>query len=436
MTPTDQFSTLRPHREPPPRAPSVLAALSAALVFFFLPANVGHAGTYTGRVVDDVTRQPIAGAIVTLAGNSIQTHKDGTFRIEGPGDQIGIRAYGYSRHHLTPSQANGKLPTIRLRPFSPRAVYLSLPAIDDPALREAVVSLVGTTRVNALVIDVKDKHGIPAFRGSVPAVIHDGTRGHDRARYIRELLSRLNRHGMYAIARVAVFKDDYLAQANPDMALRTNEGFVFRGQDGVAWTDPRNKAVWDYNIAVAIEAARQGFDEIQFDYVRFPSYKTSTHAPAHTAENRRAAIRGYLAEARAALMPYTVFVAADIFGYASWDPNDTNIGQKLEDIAAEVDYISLMLYPSSFKHGIPGQRMPLDYPGKIVGFSLKRAQQRTGLPAIRFRPWLQAFRDYNFDRRQFRRPQIIAQTRAAERFGSNGWMLLHPLSIYSAKDLP
>jgi hypothetical protein len=131
-----------------------------------------------------------------------------------------------------------------------------------------------------------------------------------------------------------------------------------------------------------------------------------------------------------------VFVAANVFGYASWDPSDTNIGQNLEEIAKEVDYICLMLYPSAFAHGIPGSRMPLENPGRIVDLSLRKAQGRTGLPAIRFRPWLQAFRDDRFDGRPFARAQITAQTRIADQFGSDGWMLWNARSIYSVDALP
>lgn len=159
-------------------------------------------------------------------------------------------------------------------------------------------------------------------------------------------------------------------------------------------------------------------------------------AASASSDDRRSAVRGFLAAAREALKTYNVFVAADIFGYASWDSNDTNVGQKLEDVAAEVDYVSLMLYPSAFKTGLPGSRMPLDHPDKIVDLSLRRALQRTRLPAVRFRPWLQAFPDFRFDGRPFKRPEILAQTQAAESFGADGWMLWNSQSVYAAEDLP
>jgi len=406
--------------------PGVLAAL---LIVFLCPASALHAGVYEGSVIDARTRRPIAGAIVTLANTTVQTRRDGSFRIEGEGASVGVRAHGYSRHDgvVPPSPADRI--EVRLWHLSPRAVYLSLSAMGNPELREAVARLPGATRVNSLVLDVKDDMGDLAL----PTPGDGVARGPDRSREFKNLLDRFRREKLYTIARIAVFKDERLARARPELALRAEDGSVVLDNDGKAWTDPRHRAIWDYNIAFAVEAARRGFDEIQFDFVRFPSV---TAAPQLSADTRRAAIRGFLAQARAALVPYNVFVAADVFGYASWDPGDNNIGQKLEDIAAEVDYVCLMLYPSSFKRGLPTARQPLNRADRIVSLSLRKAQRRTGLPAVRFRPWLQAFPDYNFDRRIFGQREIGAQVRAAERFGSGGWMLWNLHSLYIARDLP
>jgi hypothetical protein len=273
-----------------------------------------------------------------------------------------------------------------------------------------------------------------ALRSVAPAE-EDRERIEFRAAQIKALVDDLRQKGFYAIARIVVFKDELLALEKPELALTTEDGTAIRERDGIAWTDPRNPAVWAHNIEAAVEAARAGFDEIQFDYVRFPSMP-SVQALVPASGARTATISGFLADAKAALRPFNVFVAADVFGYASWDPDDTNVGHRLEDIAAVLDYVCLMLYPSSFKSGLPGARMPLDAAAKIVELSLRRAQQRTGLPSLRFRPWLQAFRDYNFDNREFKQAEIAAQVQAAEAFGSNGWMLWQRSSIYVAEDLP
>jgi hypothetical protein len=130
-----------------------------------------------------------------------------------------------------------------------------------------------------------------------------------------------------------------------------------------------------------------------------------------------------------------VFLAADIFGYVCWNLDDTGIGQMLERLVPHVDYLSPMLYPSGFHVGIPGCPDPVAHPYEIVYRSLDRAKQRTGLPPVRFRPWLQAFRDYAFDRRPFTGKEIRQQIRAAQDFGANGWMLWNPNNIYSAEGL-
>ena len=151
----------------------------------------------------------------------------------------------------------------------------------------------------------------------------------------------------------------------------------------------------------------------------------------NTEENRVKAISGFLMEAKKRLKPYNVFLSADIFGYVCWNLNDTLIGQKLEELIVHLDYLSPMLYPSGFQYGIPGYRVPVANPYEIVYLSLKRAQERSHLSSVRFRPWLQAFRDYAFDRRFFNGIEIRSQIKAADQFGSHGWMLWNPCNVYS-----
>jgi hypothetical protein len=155
------------------------------------------------------------------------------------------------------------------------------------------------------------------------------------------------------------------------------------------------------------------------------------YAVPNTQANRVAAITGFLAAARKRLTPYNVFIAADVFGYVAWNENDTSIGQDLEEIIGVVDYLSLMLYPSGYRYGIPGYTDPVQHPYEIVYRTLRRAIDRTGVSPLRFRPWLQAFRDYAFDRRPFDADEIGAQVRAAEQAGSDGWMLWNPHNVYA-----
>ncbi|MBK5263869.1 MAG: GTP-binding protein [Alphaproteobacteria bacterium] len=395
-----------------------------------LLASPAHA--MSGEVRDAVTGLPVAGATVTLSGGLVHTDKQGIFSGEGSGN-LRVRAPGY--HRMGTVAANDDTGhVILLEPIEPHAVFLSLAALDDPDMVDRILALKRTSSINALVIDVKAESGELALMGHDPFQLQDTAHLARRAQTLKRVLQHMREQHMYAIARISVFKDDALARRQPALGLKTMRGLPLHGRDGWRWTNPDNEAVRAYNIAIALVAARAGFDEIQFDYVRFPTRKMPLGA-AYSGD-RRASINAFLSDARAALTPYNVFLSADVFGFASWDVGDTNIGQNLEDIAQRVDYICLMLYPSAFRDGLQGVPMPLDQPGQIVRLSLEKARQRTGLSADRFRPWLQAFRDHNFDGRPFGRAEIAAQVEAAEAFGASGWMLWHSKSTYDPGDLP
>jgi hypothetical protein len=314
-------------------------------------------------------------------------------------------------------------------------VYLSTFGIGAKALRTQAFELIETTELNAVVIDVKGDQGLVSYRSAVPLAAEIGAQVMITITDVRALLAELKQKGIYTIARIVVFKDNPLAEHRRDLAVKTVAGRSWRDREDLAWTDPFRREVWNYNIALAVEAASQGFDEIQFDYVRFPDAEGLTYAQASTATSRVRAIEGFLAEARRRLVPHNVFLAADVFGYICWNLDDTGIGQRLETLMAQLDYVSPMLYPSSFQFGIPGYPNPVAHPYDIVFQTLARARDRTGLPTARFRPWLQAFRDYAFDRRPFGAAEIRAQINAAEQFGSNGWMLWNARNVYSRDGL-
>jgi hypothetical protein len=401
--------------------PIVLAAL------LFAPAA---ANAFTGKVIDASTRRPIENAIVTLRDKEVRTDFDGVFKIDGAGDTLGVRATGYSRTAAAAGdQTNAR--GIELKPFRPKALYLSFYGIGSTKLRNAALGLIEKTELNAVVIDVKGDRGLVAFQSSVPTAAQVGAQNVITMRNAKETIAQLHRDNIYTVARIVVFKDDPLATARPELAVKRNDGSIFRDREHLAWTDPSLPAVWDYNIKIAVEAAQLGFDEIQFDYVRFPDMKGVRFATPNDLPHRLAAITGFLAEARRQLTPYNVFVAADIFGYVTWNLDDTHIGQRLEELAPVVDYISPMLYPSCFQFGIPGYRIPVAHPYEIVFLSLQNARERSAIPSVRFRPWLQAFRDYAFDHREFTAAEIRSQITAADKFGSDGWMLWNPRNVYT-----
>lgn len=409
------------------RAWLVAAALAAA--HWLCAAN--PAAALSGRVVDGATGAAIAGATVTFGDWVATTGIDGSFRIDGSGETLQVRAPGYLRSTTRAAGLSGAANKVPLQPFQPKALYLSFYGVGSSTIRDAALKLIRESRLNAVVIDVKgDRGGIP-YPSAVPLAEQIGARKTTTVRDLAELIGSLRSEAIYTIARIVVFKDDPLAKARPELAVKRADGAGYRDREKLGWTDPFRRAVWDYNIDIAVEAARAGFDEIQFDYVRFPDAVGLRFAEPNTQPARIAAITGFLGEARRRLQPFNVFLAADVFGYVCWNRNDTQIGQRLEDLMAAVDYVSPMLYPSCFQFGIPKYRNPTRNPYEIVRLSLDQALQRTGVSPLRFRPWLQAFKDYAFDRRMFDADEVAAQIRAAEDFGSNGWMLWNPRNDYS-----
>jgi hypothetical protein len=410
-------------------------AFTMLLVILLLWIPVYAMAYTTGRVVDFFTGKPVKGALVTLNHDAVLTDENGTFTVNTGLSKLAVRAPGYGRTEHSIVSLDSTPQEIKLIPFTPKALYLSFYGIGDRGLRESAIKLIQETELNTLVIDVKGDKGMIPYKSSIPLAAEVGAQKIITVKEIANLMKSLKGKGIYTIARIVVFKDNPLALARPDWAIKTQTGEIWRDRENLAWVDPFNKEAWDYNINIAMEAAQYGFDEIQFDYVRFPDTSGLRFSTANTEENRVKAISGFLMEARRRLTPYNVFLSADIFGYVCWNLNDTKIGQRLEDVVAHLDYICPMLYPSGFQYGIPGYRNPVANPYEIVYLSLKRAQARTNLPSHRFRPWLQAFRDYAFDGRYFNDKEISGEVKAAEGFGSHGWMLWNPRNCYSSAGL-
>jgi hypothetical protein len=385
------------------------------------------------RVVDQNTGIAIEDVTVVLDGKVLSADDRGVFCVSTSkgGGKLGVKAPGYGRLNQALADPLPEGPIeIRLAPLTPRALYLSFYGVGSKALRDPALKMIEETELNALVIDVKGDRGMIPYRSAVPLAAEVGGQRIITVRDIDGLLSSFKEKGIYTIARIVVFKDDLLATARSDLAVKTPAGEPWRDRERLAWVDPFRQEVWDYNIQIAEEAAKLGFDEIQFDYVRFPDSRSPRFSQPSTEESRVKAIAGFLQEAKTRLAPYNVFLAADIFGYVCWNQSDTDIGQKLDPIASAVDYLSPMLYPSGFQFGIPGYRNPVQNPHEIVYLSLKKAQERTKISPVRFRPWLQAFKDYAFDRRQFNGQGLRDQISASEKFGAQGWMLWNPVNQY------
>jgi len=408
--------------------------LKILLCCALLPLSIGsmNGADFSGVVHDSETGKPIAGAIVTAGANVTLTDVKGAFKIAGGGTAVLARAYGYRRSQAVVDARDATAIELKLTAIAPHALYLSFWGVGTASVREPALRLAGSSGINAVVIDVKGDLGKICYRTAVPLATQIGAEKTLTVPDIGALLKSLHARGIYTIARIVTFKDNVLGSARPALAVHRN-GKPFRDSEGLIWCDPFLPEVRKYNVDLAVDAAKAGFDEIQFDYVRFPADKGVEFSQPSTSESRPKTILAFLQEARESLKPYNVFLAADVFGYICWNKGDTGIGQDITVLAGTLDYICPMLYPSGFMYGIPGYRNPIDNPYQIVRLSLERARERTKVDPVRFRPWLQAFADYAFDKRQFGQAEIQAQIKGADTAESDGWMLWNPRNVYSAK---
>lgn len=436
-------ATPAPSPAPGATAPAAQAPAAAATAASGAPPRDAAPGAVpashprvSGRVVAR-GGTPLAGASVVAGGKEIRTDAGGAFAVDVSAEapELLVKMPGYEKVRLAPPPGHV---TVTLTPRAVKAAYLTYYGVADRAIRGRVLEAIARTELNAVVIDVKGDRGLIPYRTEVPLAA-EIAQGPVIVRDFDGLLADLRARGVYTIARIVAFKDHPLAQRRPDLAvLDTRTGQPWVDRERLAWVDPFRREVWDYIIAVAKEAVRKGFDEIQFDYVRFPTdgkLTAARYAQPNTMETRLTAIAGFLERARAELGALGAFVAADIFGYTAFNENDTDIGQRVEELAPHVDYLSPMVYPSGYHVGIPRYRNPVAHPYEVVHESVRLIRKRSAHAVVAVRPWLQDFRDYAFDRRVFGVGQVRAQIRGSEDAGGVGWMLWNPRNDYTVAAL-
>lgn len=400
------------------------------LLLFFFSASA-KAGQVFGSVSDALTGELLTGVELRAADNQAFSTVGGRFALATGETDLVVRLPGY-RAVQVPVQSSVQ---VALQPFTPKALYLSFWGASLTEKRQQILDLLDAAQLNALVIDIKSSRGHIAYRSNIPLAREIGAQQVRPLKDLPEFLAELKARGIYTIARMVVFKDDLLAKQRPQFAARTSDGKIWQDSEQLSWSDPFNQQVREYNLAVAEEAASMGFDEIQFDYIRFPSKSDLVFSQETNDQSRVAAINSFLSQAKYRLSRYPVFTSANIFGYICWKHRDGKIGQRLVDLGERVDYLAPMLYPSGFPHGVPGYANPVKNPYAVIALSLQKAQQLSGLAAVRFRPWLQAFRDYAFDKRGFKADEVQAQINASDAVGSNGWMLWNAASRFSLAGL-
>ena len=314
-----------------------------------------------------------------------------------------------------------------------RGIYLTGYTAGHRERFEELLRLVDETELNAMVIDIKDDWGKITYRSDVADAVAAGA-VEGKIQDIDQLLRTLRQKNIYPIARIVTFKDPAIVRTRPELAVRNTAGEIWRDRTGAAWLDPYNRETWEYNLAIAREAALKGFREIQFDYVRFPSdgpVRTIVY-PKYDGRGRADVIADFLTYAHKELEPYHVFVSADIFGLITSVSDDQGIGQVLEKLAGGVDYLSPMVYPSHYALGTFGLPDPDAAPYETVFRSLADAARRLGEDRkLILRPWLQDFSLRN----RYGPGEIKSQIRAVEDLGLKEWLLWNAANDYSEEGL-
>jgi hypothetical protein len=318
-------------------------------------------------------------------------------------EQAGSTASNTSAGNASPSPAPSATPATDSalhtdpQPDAPKVKGIYVTAYSAGGSRmEQLLALLDKTELNSMVIDIKDDAGYITYKTDNAELQQMGT-PQNFIGDINKLMTRLKEHDVYPIARIVVFKDSVLAKKHPELSFVNSDGSVWKNKGGDSFVNPYNENVWKYNVDIAKEAAKLGFKEIQFDYVRFPEgFEKRADTLKYTKSDRPRVeiIADFVKYAKAELAPLGVRVSVDIFGYAASVPAAEGIGQDFVKISKNVDVISPMVYPSHYSTGWFDVKDPDKDPyatikGSMVDTHKKLDPLGSYKPVIR--PWIQDF---------------------------------------------
>lgn len=380
----------------------------------------------------------LGGAALALRGSSDSANKEpesGSKKSEAESGngKSGEGSGGVDRVKKPKSTAPVESSNDKDKPEAVKGIYLT--AYSASGNLDAYLDFVDRTEINAVVIDVKDVTGEVMYPSKVPLANEIGAT-RDVLPDLEALASDLDERNVYSIARVAVFEDDILPRERPDLAPTDSAtGGPWLNNAGQAWSDGYNREVWEYNTAIAKEAAEAGFDEIQFDYIRFPSdgpLDTLTYEKTPFPSDQ-AALGAFLKYADRELEPTGVRIAADVFGLAATE-DGAGVGQYMNKLAPHLDVINPMTYPSHYPVGSFGYDTPNAQPYEMVRESIKDFEEDTKKvnPGIEIRPWLQ---DFDLGDPPYGPQEIRAQMQAVYDSDETGWLLWNASNVYTEEAL-
>lgn len=325
-------------------------------------------------------------------------------------------------------------------PIKVRGVYVTrTAAVNGDGLLDYLLDLAKKTDINTFVIDVKDDNGLLLFKTKAAEKYMPEENERVAIDDIKAFVKRLKDENLYLVARVVTFKSPLYAQKHPERSLKYKDGRgLYSDDDGIYWSTPYGRELWDYNISIAEETADAGFNEIQFDYVRFPATTEEEDQILEfyneKNESKSLVISQFLQEAYRRLSAKEVYVTADLFGWMASAVDDQNIGQHWESLANYVDYIAPMMYPSHYGEHNFGLAVPDAHPYECIDASIKDAISRNKnlyTPA-KLRPWIQDFTATWVEGYiPYGTNEVLAQIKALNDNGIDEYMLWNAGNTYS-----
>lgn len=321
-----------------------------------------------------------------------------------------------------------------------KSIYMSSWVAGTPSFRSKLVKLIEETELNAVVIDIKDYSGKISFLVEEEP-FYSLKSSENRIRDIREFIASLHEKGIYVIGRISVFQDPHLAYSWPEEAVRKNSNReeIWKDKKKLSWVDPGSERVWQYHLKLAKIAYEVGFDEVNFDYIRFPSDgdMKDIFYPHSEGKVKKEVIKSFfefLSENLITDEEERLIISADLFGMVTTNTDDLGIGQILEDGLLNFDFVAPMVYPSHFPNTWAGIPNPAQAPYEVIYKSMKRAVERAeilGASPLKLRPWIQ---DFNLGA-IYTKELVRAQIDATYDVGLTSWMLWDPKNIYTKNAL-
>ncbi len=314
-----------------------------------------------------------------------------------------------------------------------RAIYMTACVAATPSFRNQLVSLVEQTTLNAIIINVKDEYGKISFATGDP--VYDSATKHDCfVSDMKEFIGTLHDKGIYVIGRIPVFQDPHVVAQFPEWAVkRASDGGVWKDHKGISWIDAGSKGMWEYVYTLGKYSYEIGFDELNFDYVRFPSDGNMRDIAYPFSEGRvkREVMREFFAFIGSAYGTSGPAISHDVFGMTTTNRDDLNIGQVLEDVLPYADYVAPMIYPSHYPPNFIGLANPAEFPYAIIHYSMSEAVKRASSTPLKLRPWIQ---DFNLGA-TYDETKIRAQIQALHDVGLTSYYIWSPSNRYTTSAL-